>query len=112
MVNGVVSALIYRAIAVPAGSPVPGRFLDEDERIALADGLVAGNSLRTIATRAWAHPVHDPSGIRRNSDRDTGIYQPRRTERRGGVRHRRPKKRKLAGSTSLWAHVDHSLHKL
>jgi len=78
-----------------------GRYLSEDERIALADGLRAGLSQRAVAAELGRSPSTVSREINRNSDPVTGEYHPFRAQQRAAGRRPRPKEGKLAGNVEL-----------
>jgi len=71
----------YPAITRPA-HPVSARFLSEAERIAIADGLIRGGSIRVIAAELGRAPSTVSREIRRNRDTRTEVYHPFRAQRR------------------------------
>jgi IS30 family transposase len=81
-----------------------GYFLGLDERIAIADGLVHADSLRTIA-----HTLHrSPSTISREVARGldaTGRYNPYGANNRSLSRFKRPKPRKVDMRPELWDYI-------
>ena len=73
---------------------IDGYYLSQDERIAIADGLRAGESIRTIAARLG----RSPSTASREIESDagpTGGYGPYRAQQMPTSRPRRPKPRKI-----------------
>ena len=58
------------------------RFLSEAERIAIADGLFRGESIRVIAAELGRAPSTVSRKTRRNRDIRTEVYQPFRAQRR------------------------------
>jgi transposase, IS30 family len=110
-----------QAVTPRVRPPESGRYLSEDERITIADGVRAGRSLRSIAaglgrssstvSREVARnrdPLRVVPGRRRpprrdgsipRNDRDkllAGGYHPHRAQERAQTRRPRPKQRKLA----------------
>lgn len=77
------------------GQPESPRYLSEDERVVIADGLRAGCSARSIATQRNRSPSTVAREIRRNRDPDTGEYRPHSAHRRMLDRRTRPKRRRL-----------------
>jgi IS30 family transposase len=81
--------------------PVSVRYLSESERVAIADGLIRGRSLRDVAEELGRAPSTVSREIRRNRDDRTGRYQPFGAQRRAAARRLRPKPRKLARDSDL-----------
>jgi IS30 family transposase len=97
----------YPAIVTPA-DPMSARFLSEAERISIADGLIQGRSIRTIAGELGRAPSTISREIRRNQDTETGAYHPFRAQRRAGGRRVRRRPSKLVRDLELRAFVaDH-----
>jgi IS30 family transposase len=102
--------LIYQPI-VHQPSAISSRFLSEDERIAIADGLVLGQSLRAIAAEL-GHPASTVSReVRRNCDAGTGAYNPCRAQRLACARRARPRPGKLELNSELRSFVQGHLEK-
>ncbi|MGH9208540.1 MAG: IS30 family transposase [Acidimicrobiales bacterium] len=98
----------------PAIMPTPVisvRFLSEDERIAIADGVLAGQSARAIARELRRSASTVCREIRRNRDPDTDRYHPFRAHSRAAGRRPRPKPGKLVRNTQLHAFVNGGLEK-
>src|SRR3972149_2409375 len=93
----------YPAITRPA--PVSARFLSEAERIAIADGLIRGGSIRVIAAELGRGPPTVSREARRNRDTRTEVYHPFRAQRRAAGRRVRPKLGKLVCNAELRAFV-------
>src|SRR3990172_6833198 len=93
----------YPAITRPA--PVSARFLSEAERIAIADGLIRGGSIRVIAAELGRAPSTVSREVRRNRDTRTEVYHPFRAQRRAAGRRVRPKLGKLVCNAELRAFV-------
>ena len=100
----------YPSITRPT-SPVSARYLSADERIAIADGLISGRSLRDIAEELGRAPSTVSREIRRNRDERTGRYQPFGAQQRAAHRRPRPKPRKLAHESDLRKFVQGRLEK-
>ena len=73
---------------------IGGCYLSQDERIAIADGLRAGDSIRTIAARLGGSPSTVSREVRSNAG-PTGGYGPHRAQQMSTNRLRRPKPRKI-----------------
>jgi IS30 family transposase len=100
----------YPSITRPV-PPVSARYLSEAERVAIADGLIRGRSLRDIAEELGRAPSTVSREIRRNRDDRTGRYQPFGAQRRAVARRPRPKPRKLAHESDLREFVQLHLEK-
>jgi len=100
----------YPAITRPPPA-ISERFLSEDERIALADGLLLGHSLRVIAAELGRDPATLSREVRRNKDPKTGAYHPYRAQCRAAARRARPKAGKLVDNIELRAFVQDHLEK-
>jgi len=91
---------MYPSITPPS-HPLSERYLSEDERIAIADGVVRGRSLRDIATELGRAPSTVSREIRRNRDTVTGAYRPFGAQQLAVARRPRPKPGKLAHDSEL-----------
>lgn len=82
--------------------PISPRFLTQDERIAIADGLQAKRPIKDIADSIGKsfHTVYRE--IKRNSKPD-GRYQPWWAHNQALLRRKRPRDRKIAEGGSLHA---------
>jgi IS30 family transposase len=74
---------------------VSERFLSETERVSIADGLIRGLSIRSIAAELGRAPSTISREISRNRDTTTEAYHPFRAERRATGRRIRPRSGKL-----------------
>jgi IS30 family transposase len=101
---------MYPSITRPV-RPVTVRFLSDAERVAIADGLVRGRSIRDIAAELGRAPSTLSREVRRNRDAQSGSYQPFRAEQRAAHRRLRPKPRKLARDSELREFVQEHLEK-
>jgi IS30 family transposase/DNA-binding CsgD family transcriptional regulator len=89
--------------------PVPGlsrpavsaRFLSNDERIAISDGLHQGRSLRGIAAAIGRSPSTISREVRRNTPSEALRYLPYAAEKQAAARRRRPGRGKIAGNDRL-----------
>ncbi|HWO59211.1 MAG TPA: IS30 family transposase [Umezawaea sp.] len=106
--NRVGQPLTYPPILTPA-RPVSARFLSEDERIAIGDGLIASHSIRAIAAQLGRSPSTIGREIQNNCDPETGDYHPFRAQQRSTARRARPKVGKLAEHVELREHVQRRL---
>jgi IS30 family transposase len=103
--------VFYPPIVPPAPGPISARFLSEEERLVIADGLVAGRSGRTIAAELGRSPSTVTREILRNRDPETGRYQPYQAQRRAEQRRARPKPGKLVVNPELKAFVQECLER-
>jgi IS30 family transposase len=85
------------------------RWLTEGERVIIADGLLAGRTVRAIAGELGRSPSTVSREIRRNRDPESGRYFPFRAHRRSIDRRARPKTGKLAENGDLAAAVQNRL---
>jgi IS30 family transposase len=79
---------------------VSSRFLDQDDRIAIADALTAGLDKKTIAERIGKSFQTVYREVERNSKRD-GTYQPWWAHNQALLRRKRPKQAKVAAQPKL-----------
>jgi transposase, IS30 family len=99
--------LYYAPIATPRVAS--RRFLSEDERITIADGLRSGRSRRSIATELGRSPSTISREVARNCDPNTGEYRPWAAQQQTVARRCRPKPRKLVAYEQLRLVVQHHL---
>jgi IS30 family transposase len=85
------------------------RFLSEAERVLIAEGLLAGGTIRAIATGIGRSPSTVSREVRRNRDPVSGRYLPFGAHRRAGQRRHRPKTAKLAAHAELRDYVQQRL---
>ncbi|MEV3927496.1 IS30 family transposase [Actinomadura coerulea] len=88
--------------------PVSSRFLTQDDRIAIADGLHAGLDVKEIAVSIGKSFQTVYREIKRGS-KPEGRYEPFWAHNQALLRRRRPKDVKIAASASLRALVRHKL---
>jgi IS30 family transposase len=84
--------------------PIDGRYLSQDDRIEIADGLGAGEAIKAIAARIGKSYQTVYREIARNSKPD-GRYQPWFAHARAYQRRRRLRPRRLAVDAELRAAV-------
>ena len=84
--------------------PISSRYLSQDDRIEIADGLAAGESVKSIAARIGKSYQTVYREIARNRKPD-GRYQPWFAHNQAYLRRRRPKPRRLAADHRLRAVV-------
>jgi IS30 family transposase len=80
--------------------PISRRYLSQDDRIEIADGLTRGESVKVIAVRIGKSYQSIYREITRNR-RPDGCYQPWYAHNRAYLRRRRPKPRRLAVEADL-----------
>jgi IS30 family transposase len=85
---------------IPDPGPVAPRFLDQDDRIAIADGLAAGLDKKTIAAEIGKSFQTVYREVQRNSKPD-GTYQPWWAHNQALLRRKRPKDAKVAAEPRL-----------
>ncbi len=100
----------YPAISRPANE-VSARFLSEAERISIGDGLLRGQSIRTIAVELGRAPSTISREIRRNRNVGGEAYHPFRAQRRAVSRRVRPRPGKLASNPDLRVYVAEHLER-
>src|SRR5215813_8659332 len=84
--------------------PISSRYLSQDDRIEIADGLAAGEPVKSIAARIGKSYQTVYREIARNRKAD-GRYQPWFAHGQAYERRRRPKPRRLAVDNRLRAMV-------
>ena len=100
VVNQAGKVLMYAPI-IHEGPRASDRFLREAERALIADGLLAGDTIRGIAERLKRSPSTVSREIRRNRDPATGRYMPYGAHRRALERRSRARPGKLATNAEL-----------
>ena len=88
---------------------ISGRFLSQDERVLIADMLLAGDSVRSIASALGRAPSTVSREIKSNADPATGRYCPHRAHEISRGRLARTKPRKVLDSPALRAAVQEKL---
>ncbi|MGW3610177.1 IS30 family transposase [Micromonospora sp. NPDC005163] len=91
-------------------TPISGRYLSQDDRIEIADGLARGEQVKSIAARIGKSYQSVYREIARNRKPD-GRYQPWYAHNQAHVRRRRPKPRRLAADNALREAVAGKLHR-
>jgi len=86
---------------MPTPKQVSGRYLNQDERFAIADGIRAGDSFRTIAIRLGRNVSTISREMTANTNPTTGRYEPHRAQQLSTVRLARPKPSKIADNPEL-----------
>lgn len=80
--------------------PISRRYLNQDDRIEIAEGLAAGESVKVIAARIGKSYQSVYREIARNRKQD-GTYQPWYAHNQAYLRRKRPKPRRLATDIAL-----------
>jgi IS30 family transposase len=99
-------------LPIPSGGTVveSDRYLNQDERIVIADGLRAGLSRRSVAALLPGRAVSTVCReIARNRDQVSGDYRPHAAQQQMLRRRPRPKRRKLAIEPALCTDVQRLL---
>ncbi|WP_418287477.1 IS30 family transposase [Lentzea guizhouensis] len=97
-------------ITSAASSVVRGRFLNEDERIVIADRRRAGATLQQIAVELGRDRSTISRELRRNAHPVSGDYRPHAAQARARARRPRPKIGKIAANPSLRRAVQDGLN--
>jgi IS30 family transposase len=90
----------YPPVKITEPRPRSPRYLSEQERIVIADLLVANAKVRGIAAQLGRSPSTVSREIRRNSDPD-GRYRPHHAEHAARARACKPRQRRVAVDTVL-----------
>jgi IS30 family transposase len=90
-------------------TPISARYLSQEDRIEIADGLARGESVKSIAARIGKSYQSVYREIARNR-KPGGRYQPWYAHNQAYLRRRRPKTRRLAGDAGLREAVAVKLH--
>lgn len=84
---------------------IHARYLSQDERIAIADRLRLGDSIRAIARLLGRDPGTVSREVERNRNPESGGCEPYRAQQKAADRLKRPRPRKAADGTPLWAEI-------
>lgn len=103
--NGPVNRQHVRA----PGDELSPRFLSELDRVAIADRLQAGESIRAIAKALVRSPSTISREVRRNSSPVSGNYRPYSAQVRADSRLPRPKTGKIAENVELRDYIQSKL---
>ena len=87
-------------VLIPDPGPMSSRFLDQDDRIAIADGLAARLDKKVIAAQIGRSFQTVYREVQRNSKPD-GTYQPFWAHNQALLRRRRPKQPKVVAQPRL-----------
>jgi transposase, IS30 family len=98
------------SVSITETRPISSRYINQDDRIEIADGLAAGEPVKSIAARIGKSFQSLYREIARNRKPD-GTYQPWFAHNQAHLRRRRPKRRILAQETSLAAIIAGKLAK-
>ena len=102
--------VLFHAPMVNTQTVIDSRFVSMEERLAIADCLREGRSIRAIARELGRSPSTISREIRRNGDRRNG-YRPHLAHCRSVLRRARPKPGKLVGNRELRKFVEKKLKK-
>lgn len=97
-----VMARPYRALS-------SSRYLSVEDRIFIADRILAGVSIRAIARDLNRSPSTISREVRRNAYALTGAYRPHAAQARADMRRSRPKRGKIAQNLELRAYIQGKL---
>lgn len=100
----------YPPVQIKQARPRSLRYLSEQERIRIADLLLAGTTIRCIATELRRAPSTISREIARNSDPD-GRYRPHHAEHAARLRACKPRKRRIVADLVLAEAVERLLAK-
>jgi IS30 family transposase len=89
------------AARITAARTVPGRYLNEDERLHIADRRRERATVRQIAAELGRDPSTISRELRRNAHPVSGDYRPHAAQARAEARRPRPKISKIAASPAL-----------
>ena len=84
---------------------IHARYLNQEERIPIADRLRPGDSIRAIARLLGRDPGTVSREVERNRNPESGGYEPYRAQQKAADRLKRPKPRKAAEGTRLWDEI-------
>ena len=90
---------------------IHARYLNQEERIPIADRLRPGDSIRAIARLPGRDPGTVSREIERNRNPGTGDCEPCRAQQKAAGRLKRPRPRKAADGTPLWAEIPAGLRR-
>ena len=98
------------SVSITETRPISSRYIDQDDRIEIADGLAAGEPVKSIAARIGKSFQSVYREIARNRKPD-GTYQPWFAHNQAHLRRRRPRRPILVQQTSLASVVPGKLAK-
>ncbi|MGW3186223.1 IS30 family transposase [Kitasatospora sp. NPDC001119] len=98
-------------IHVEAPACGPSRYLQEEDRLHIADRLREGASIRTIAAELGRSPSTISREIKRNHHAGSGAYRPHAAQARADARRPRPKPGKISENPELRDFIQHRLDK-
>ena len=93
----------------PLPSPTHSRYLNQDERLSIADRLTHGQSVRTIAKALGRSPATISREIRRNHNPASGRYDPYRADQCATANRARPKPAKVHANPQLFQEIEEKL---
>ena len=94
----------YRS-TVDKPKQINARYLDQDERVSIADWRRAGAGVREIARRIGRSPSTVSRELARNTNPATGMYEPYRAQQMSADRLKRPKAAKVRTVPGLLEYV-------
>ena len=98
--NGV-TRFVAPVVAAATPQAESGRYLSEDERVAIVDGARAGRSARSIASELGRAVSTVARELARNGSRDSRSYRPHAAQSAMLARRPRPRQRRLEADTEL-----------
>ena len=84
---------------------IHARYFNQEEHILIADRLRLGDSIRAIARLLGRDPSTVSREVERNRNPEFGDCEPYRAQQKAADRLKRPKPRKAADGTPLWAEI-------
>lgn len=84
-----------------APTPTHARYLSQNERLSIADGLANGDSLRKIAKNLNRNVATISREIKRNHNQASGRYDPYRANQYATIKRARPKTAKIHSQPKL-----------
>jgi transposase, IS30 family len=92
--------LHYPPVTITPEKPRSARYLNEHERVLIADGVAAGRTVRAIAGELGRSPSTVSREVRRNAD-PKGRYRAHHAARMARERARRPRQRRVIADAVL-----------
>ena len=90
---------------------IHARYLNQEERIPIADRLRLGDSIRATARLSGRDPGAVSREVERKGNPGTGDCEPCRARQKAAGRLKRPRPRKAADGTPLWAGIPAGLRR-
>jgi IS30 family transposase len=104
IVNSGGEVLHYPPVTITPEKPRSARYLNEHERVLIADGRAEGRTVRAIADELGRSPSTVSREVRRNADAE-GRYRAHHAQRMARERARRPRQRRVIADGVLGAAV-------